>query len=173
MRVAPQRIRTRYLECSLFAKCTIVAVVDAARRMNSHIPVHLAYAVGAYISSSPCTYLGSSMACFIAPLIAGGVVAALRALARELGEKLKLDVLSAVLWGGTVLLVVEHAWHGEVVPYPPFLTAMADPAEAAVAIREIATSGLTMVATSLSLWGGILSFDRLLVKKIAFTKTLK
>ncbi|MCX8185435.1 MAG: hypothetical protein RMI56_03110 [Sulfolobales archaeon] len=101
------------------------------------------------------------MACFIAPLIAGGVVAALRALTRELGERLKLDVLSAVLWGGTVLLIVEHAWHGEVVPHPPFLTAMTNPAEAAVAIREIATSGLTMVFASLGLWGGILSFTKL------------
>ena len=45
--------------------------------------------------------------------------------ARSLAEKLKLWILNALLWGGVILLVLEHVWHHEVVPWPPFLTAMA------------------------------------------------
>ena len=38
----------------------------------------------------------------------------------------KLKWLSYMLWGGVVLLAFEHVWHGEVVPWFPFLTAMND-----------------------------------------------
>ena len=39
----------------------------------------------------------------------------------------KLKWLNTMLWGGSALLCVEHIWHGEVVPWPPFLTAMQTP----------------------------------------------
>ena len=39
----------------------------------------------------------------------------------------KLGWLMNMLWGGVILLAIEHMWHGEVVPFPPFLTAMNDP----------------------------------------------
>ena len=39
----------------------------------------------------------------------------------------KLKWLSYLLWGGALLLCFEHIWHGEVVPFFPFLTAMSDP----------------------------------------------
>lgn len=35
----------------------------------------------------------------------------------------KLRWLSHLLWGGSALLAFEHVWHGEVVPWFPFLTA--------------------------------------------------
>ena len=41
----------------------------------------------------------------------------------------KLKWLNTMLWGGSALLCVEHIWHGEVVPWPPFLTAMQTPSE--------------------------------------------
>lgn len=100
------------------------------------------------------------MACFLTPLVAALIVSITRRLARELGEKLKLDILSTILWGGSALLAVEHAWHGEIVPYPPFLTAMTSPSEFAVAVHEMATVGLTMVVASAGLWGGILGISR-------------
>ena len=34
----------------------------------------------------------------------------------------KLNWLSKLLWGGSILLAFEHVWHGEVVPFFPFLT---------------------------------------------------
>ena len=36
----------------------------------------------------------------------------------------KLKWLTYMLWGGAVLLAFEHIWHGEVVPWFPFLTAI-------------------------------------------------
>ena len=39
----------------------------------------------------------------------------------------KLSWLTWMLTGGAVLLMFEHVWHGEVVPYFPFLTAMYSP----------------------------------------------
>ena len=34
----------------------------------------------------------------------------------------KLMLLAQLLWGGAFLLCFEHIWHGEVVPWFPFLT---------------------------------------------------
>ncbi|MBR6503754.1 MAG: hypothetical protein IKT15_02125, partial [Firmicutes bacterium] len=34
----------------------------------------------------------------------------------------KLKWLTWMLWGGAALLAFEHIWHGEVVPWFPFLT---------------------------------------------------
>ena len=36
----------------------------------------------------------------------------------------KLGWLNKLLWGGSALLAFEHLWHGEVVPFFPFLTAV-------------------------------------------------
>jgi hypothetical protein len=64
--------------------------------------------------------------------------------ARSLAEKLKLWILNALLWGGVILLALEHVWHHEVVPWPPFLTAMANPADIPVMLHEMATVGTAM-----------------------------
>ena len=39
----------------------------------------------------------------------------------------KLGWLNMMLWGGAILLLFEHVWHGEVVPWFPFLTAASSP----------------------------------------------
>jgi hypothetical protein len=80
--------------------------------------------------------------------------------ARSLAEKLKLWILNALLWGGAILLMLEHVWHGEVVPWPPFLTAMANPADIPVMLHEMATVGTTMSAVTLATWGAILAVSR-------------
>lgn len=36
----------------------------------------------------------------------------------------KISWLITMLWGGIFLLAIEHFWHGEIVPYPPFLSAV-------------------------------------------------
>ena len=36
----------------------------------------------------------------------------------------KLGWLNKLLWGGSALLAFEHVWHGEIVPFFPFLTAV-------------------------------------------------
>ena len=64
----------------------------------------------------------------------------------------KLKWLSYMLWGGSVLLAFEHIWHGEVVPWFPFLTAMSNPADAADMFREIATVGVAMAVLITAVW---------------------
>ena len=43
----------------------------------------------------------------------------------------KLAYLELALFSGSFVLAAEHMIHGEVVPFPPFLTAAADPSDAA------------------------------------------
>ena len=42
----------------------------------------------------------------------------------------KLGWLNKLLWGGSALLAFEHLWHGEIVPFFPFLTAASEGPEA-------------------------------------------
>ncbi len=79
----------------------------------------------------------------------------------ETAEKLpftrKLKWLTNLLWGGSALLAFEHVWHGEVVPWFPFLTAAADPADAAEMLHEMSTVGVTMAALITVVWLGMLA----------------
>ena len=64
----------------------------------------------------------------------------------------KLKWLSGMLWGGSALLAFEHVWHGEIVPWFPFLTAASDPADAAEMLHVIATVGVAMAVLVTSVW---------------------
>lgn len=66
---------------------------------------------------------------------------------------MKLGWLNRMLWGGAFLLALEHIWHGEVVPWPPFLTAMNNPADVGPMLKEIATVGVTMAVLVTAVWG--------------------
>ena len=78
----------------------------------------------------------------------------------------KLRWLSSMLWGGAILLAFEHIWHGEVVPWFPFLTAMSDPADAAEMFHEMATVGVCMALLVTLVWVGMcLTADHLMRSK--------
>ena len=78
----------------------------------------------------------------------------------------KLRWLSSMLWGGAILLAFEHIWHGEVVPWFPFLTAMSDPADAAEMFHEMATVGVCMALLVTLIWVGMcLTADHLMRSK--------
>lgn len=64
----------------------------------------------------------------------------------------KLKWLRNMLWGGAALLAFEHVWHGEVVPWFPFLTAASDPSDAAEMLHEMATVGVTMAVLVTVVW---------------------
>ena len=64
----------------------------------------------------------------------------------------KMKWLNAMLWGGSALLAFEHLWHGEITPFFPFLTAAADPADAAEMFHEMATSGVGMAVLVTTVW---------------------
>ena len=99
------------------------------------------------------------MACFTAPMGEAIVVSIVQKAVKDkqkqelIKKRLHLDWLSKMLWGGTILLAVEHVWHGEVVPWPPFLTAMETPADVPVMLHEIATVGMTMAGVITAVWG--------------------
>lgn len=67
----------------------------------------------------------------------------------------KLKWLNRMLWGGSALLAFEHIWHGEVVPWFPFLTRAADSADRAEMLTEIATNGIAMSLLVTLVWGAM------------------
>ena len=64
----------------------------------------------------------------------------------------KVKWLRNMLWGGAVLLAFEHVWHGEVMPWFPFLTAANDPADTAEMLHEMATVGVSMALLVTAVW---------------------
>ena len=64
----------------------------------------------------------------------------------------KIGWLNKMLWGGSALLAFEHVWHGEVVPFFPFLTAVEN-GEAAEMLHEMATAGVSMALIVTAVWG--------------------
>ncbi len=77
----------------------------------------------------------------------------------------KLKWLTYLLWGGSALLMFEHIWHGEIVPWFPFLTAMADKAETAVMLQEMATVGVGMAVLITVVWIGMCAAADAIVKR--------
>jgi len=107
------------------------------------------------------------MACFVAPAATAIVTTVVQRIVEkredgrtpEQAEKVRgkwsqrLRWLNTMLWGGTALLALEHVWHGELVPWPPFLTAMQTPGETGPMLHEILTYGVIMTAVVIVAWG--------------------
>lgn len=78
----------------------------------------------------------------------------------------KLEWLHRALWGGVFLLVIEHIWHGEITFWPPFLTAMENPADFAEMLHEMATVGVCMALFVTGIWlVAALAADRFLARE--------
>ena len=77
----------------------------------------------------------------------------------------KLRWLSNLQWGGSALLAFEHLWHGEIVPWAPFLTAMSDRAATGEMLHEMATVGVAMAVLTTVVWLGMLAVSALLEKR--------
>ena len=73
----------------------------------------------------------------------------------------KLAYLETALFAGSVLLAGEHVLHGEVTPYPPFLTAAGEGAEAVTEmLQEMATVGVAMLGIIVAVWAiGVFVYD--------------
>lgn len=72
----------------------------------------------------------------------------------------KLTWLARMLGGGSLLLAFEHLWHGEIVPWFPFLTAAESPVEKAAMFQELFSVGSAMAALVTLVWlGGVLFID--------------
>lgn len=110
------------------------------------------------------------MACFLAPMVSAIIFSVIQRVSRSIAERLKLWILNTLLWGGVVLLALEHAWHGEIVPWPPFLTAMTNPVDIPLMFHEIATVGTAMTAATVAVWGIILAVSYSM-QKLAAART--
>ncbi len=64
----------------------------------------------------------------------------------------KLNWLSWLLWGGSLLLLFEHIWHGEIVPWFPFFTAATSAEGVMAMLKEMGTAGVAMAALVTLVW---------------------
>jgi len=101
------------------------------------------------------------MACLLVPAAESIVVAATKKVVEKnetsvdstsIPMSVKLSWLSKLLMGGAILLLFEHVWHGEIVPWFPFLTAANDPTDFAEMLHEMATVGVTMTIVVTLVW---------------------
>ena len=128
------------------------------------------------------------MACFLVPAAEAVVVTAAYVIVKKKEQKLqapklsgasnlpeeekkitwskRLSWLMAMLWGGVLLLAFEHFWHGEIVPFPPFLSAMANPEDMAEMLHEMMTVGVSMAVIVTAAWGAICAIVSANVKKV-------
>lgn len=127
------------------------------------------------------------MACFIVPAVEAVAVTAAYLAAKKHEQKIvapahsqseiaekevkitwskRLSWLMALLWGGVLLLAFEHFWHGEVVPFPPFLSAMSSPEDTAEMLHEMATVGVSMAVTVTAFWGIMCGIAQAKVRRI-------
>jgi len=89
------------------------------------------------------------MACFIAPLSLGIITTLFR---KKIPENLKIGWLNIMIFGGAIMLAIEHIAHQEIILYPPFLTAMQTPSEIPVMLQEMAVVGGTMTIAMVFIW---------------------
>lgn len=76
----------------------------------------------------------------------------------------KLGWLNKLLWGGSALLAFEHVWHGEVVPFFPFLTAVGS-GETSEMLAEMGSTGVMMAVLVTAVWVGILAVSSAVEKR--------
>ena len=89
------------------------------------------------------------MACFITPMATGIVTTIFR---KKIPAALKIGWLNIMLWGGVAMLVIDHIANGEIVAYPPFLTAMQNPAAIPSMVQEIVLVGGAMTLAIIFIW---------------------
>ncbi|MBO3800642.1 MAG: hypothetical protein FGF52_06305 [Candidatus Brockarchaeota archaeon] len=85
------------------------------------------------------------MACFLTPMVVAVFTSIFR---KKIPNILMINILNLLLWGGVVGLAIEHFARGEVVPYPPFLTAGLEHV-----ILEMVTIGIPMTMSVSGVWG--------------------
>ena len=115
------------------------------------------------------------MACFIVPAAEAVVTTVAEKIVRSketsgsessvrLPFSTKLGWLNKMLWGGSALLAFEHLWHGEVVPFFPFLTAVQN-GETAEMLAEMGSAGVGMAVLVTAAWGGLVAVSSVIEKR--------
>jgi len=101
------------------------------------------------------------MSCFIVPLTQAVITTAYRKRHQKEIEspnapalKRHLPALEKMLWGGSVMLIVDHVINGEVTWRYPFFTALESADGANVMLKEMLTVGLPMSVVITLVWIG-------------------
>ncbi len=93
------------------------------------------------------------MACFVVPLVQAIATSALRKWGRKDGFVSRhLASLELMLWGGSVMLIVDHILNGELSWRFPFFTALGQSGGAQVMLREMLSVGLPMSIVITLVW---------------------
>jgi hypothetical protein len=102
------------------------------------------------------------MACTIVPTAVGVITTAF---GKKFPKKLHIDWLNTMIFGGAIALGVEHIFHGEIVPWPPFLTAMSNPTDTAMMFSEMAAIGIPMTLALVFVWAMmVVAYERFMVR---------
>ena len=96
------------------------------------------------------------MACFIVPLTQAIATTAYRKHVATTGKDTfvtrNLKTLEQMLWGGSLMLVLDHIINGEVTYIYPFFTALATEGGGMVILREMLTVGVPMSVLVTAVW---------------------
>lgn len=94
------------------------------------------------------------MCCFIVPMVEAIATTAIRkSNASKQGLFMsKLSNLEKMLWGGTIMLIVDHIINGEVTLAYPFFTALGKTGGVEVMLHEMLTVGVPMALLLTAIW---------------------
>ncbi len=110
------------------------------------------------------------MACFLAPAAVGIITTILR---KRFPKQWHVNWLNTMIFGGAAALAAEHVAHQEIVPWPPFLTAMSNPADAAAMLGEMAAVGIPMAIALILAWIAIVAvYEKAIAARTAPMSTL-
>jgi len=98
------------------------------------------------------------MACFIVPLTQAIATTAYRKRTEKVHKDnflhRNLKTLEMMLWGGSLMLIVDHIINGEVTWQYPFFTALATEGGGLVMLKEMLTVGVPMSVLVTLVWLG-------------------
>ena len=116
------------------------------------------------------------MACFLVPAAEAAVTTVVtNIMEKREGESADKEAvitsreikwLSKLLWGGSFLLLFEHIWHGEIVPWSPFITAMTSEADKIQMWHEMGTVGVSMALAVTAVWGTMVAVSKTLRRDV-------
>ena len=102
------------------------------------------------------------MACFVVPTAAAIVTTVM---GKKIPEKYHINWLNSMLWGGVVMLAVEHIAHKEIVLYPPFLTA-----GLSEVLPETLRVGVPMTLAIFLIWGIMVAVAAIATKRVKYVE---